>query len=137
VSFVGKVLLIDDDVAMLRTAARVLTRAGFEVKTHEGAFNATNAIARFQPDVALVDINMPFMSGDQLVLLLANQRATRHTQVVLFSSNDEASLRDLVQSSRAAGFIPKSAIGGSFAEKVAHFCEKAKGPYKGALPPEK
>jgi DNA-binding NarL/FixJ family response regulator len=132
VSFVGKVLLIDDDTAMLRTAARFLTRVGFEVMTHEGAFDATNAIARFQPDVALIDINMPFMSGDQLVLLLANHRATRHTQVVLFSSNDEASLRSLVQSSGAAGFISKSAIGSSFAQKVAHFCEKARSPYKPA-----
>jgi two-component system OmpR family response regulator len=123
-SYVGKVLLIDDDAIMLRTASRVLTRAGFEVMTHEGAFDATNAISRFRPDVALIDINMPFMSGDRLVALLAKQRTTR-TQIVLFSSNDEASLRDLVVSCGAAGFISKSAIGGAFTQIVADFCTKA------------
>jgi DNA-binding response OmpR family regulator len=123
-SFAGRVLLIDDDAAMLRTASRVLTRAGFEVMTHEGAFDATNAIARFRPDVALIDINMPFMSGDRLVALLSKQRGTR-TLIVFFSSNDEASLRALVASSGADGFISKSAIGGALAQRVAEFCEMA------------
>ena len=123
-SYAGKVLLIDDDAIMLRTASRVLARAGFEVMTHEGAFEATNVITRFRPDVALIDINMPFMSGDRLVALLAKQRATR-TQIVLFSSNDEASLRELATSCGAAGFISKSAIGGAFVEIVADFCDRA------------
>jgi DNA-binding NarL/FixJ family response regulator len=95
--------------------------------THEGSFDATNAITRFQPHVALIDVNMPFLSGDQLVPLLAKQRATRHTKVVLFSSNDEASLRALAKSSGAAGFISKSAMGGGFAERVADFCQDAAG----------
>jgi DNA-binding response OmpR family regulator len=124
VSYFGKVLLIDDDAAMLRTASRILARAGFDVLTHEGAFDATNVITRFRPDVALIDVNMPFMSGDRLVTLLAKQRSTR-TQIVLFSSNDETSLRALVASCGAAGFISKSAIGGTFIQMVAEFCNRA------------
>lgn len=125
-SYRGRVLLVDDDATMLRTASRVLSRAGFDVMTHEGAFDATNAITRFRPDVALIDVNMPFLSGDQLVQLFAKQRATKHIRVVLFSSNDEASLRALALSSGAAGFISKSDIGGGFAERVATFCQEAR-----------
>jgi CheY-like chemotaxis protein len=126
VSYRGRVLLVDDDATMLRTASRVLSRAGFDVLTHEGAFDATNAITRFRPDVALIDVNMPFLSGDQLVQLLAKQRATKHIRIILFSSNDEASLWALAQTSGAAGFISKSAIGGGFAERVASFCQEAR-----------
>src|SRR5262249_48633163 len=97
------VLLIDDDPHMLTTAGRLLEQHGVEVALHEGAFNATNAIARVQPDLVLLDINMPALSGDQLVPLLSRHRNARYVPIVFFSSNDEHSLRAMVRETGALG----------------------------------
>ncbi len=78
---------------------------------HEGAFNATNTIARVQPDLVLMDVNMPFLSGGQLFELFGRHRAVRHVPVVFFSSTDEQSLRTLVRESGALGYIMKSEMG--------------------------
>ncbi len=115
------VLLIDDDPHMLSTAGRLLEQHGFEVMLHKGAFNATNVIARVQPDLVLLDINMPALSGDQLLPLLSRHRSARHVPVVLFSSNDERSLRATARETGALGYIMKSDMAADFPEKVRRF----------------
>lgn len=128
-----RILLIDDDPLFLSTARRLLERAGIEVVLHEGAFNATNALSRHQPDLVLVDVNMPFLSGDQLVPLFAKQKGTRYAPVVFFSSNDEQSLRELVRNTGAAGYLMKSALGADFAQQVWALYDKVR--YKTLRPP--
>jgi DNA-binding response OmpR family regulator len=61
-----KILLVDDDPDLLGVTAFALQQAGFFViKAKDGA-SALEAFAREEPDLGVLDINMPHMSGFEL-----------------------------------------------------------------------
>jgi CheY-like chemotaxis protein len=61
------VLLVDDDALSLALAVRVLESHGLEVETATCAVAALAALERRQPDVVVLDIMMPGMSGAELL----------------------------------------------------------------------
>ena len=61
-----RVLLADDNVDAADTMSAVLQMSGHEVKTVYSGFEALRAAVQFSPDVILLDIGMPGMSGYQV-----------------------------------------------------------------------
>jgi DNA-binding response OmpR family regulator len=58
-----KILLVDDDPDLLAVTGFALQQAGFLVVKAEDGFAALDAFQREQPDLAVLDINLPRMSG--------------------------------------------------------------------------
>jgi len=69
-----RVLIIDDEEALLRTLGGLLTRAGFEVQTFSDALEGLTAAKEPDFDVALVDINLPNISGMELLRELKGRK---------------------------------------------------------------
>ena len=63
----SKVLVVDDDAAVLRSLSRVLKVAGFSVLTAETGTDAIAALEREDLDVVVSDIAMPGMDGIELL----------------------------------------------------------------------
>src|SRR5580698_513582 len=61
------VLVVDDDVALARALQRTLERAGFEVVVAEDGTQAVQTIMSRAFDVVVTDIQMPGMSGLELL----------------------------------------------------------------------
>lgn len=120
-----KVLLIDDDEAVLVTAKQLLENHGMSAMVYSQTFNRTGFVVAERPDLLLVDVNMPFLPGDELVKLMRQTPSLRDLPVVLFSSNDESTLRRMVRDTGAAGYIPKSSLGHDFAARVSRFLTSA------------
>lgn len=114
----AKVLVIDDDDDVLMVARRLLERAGYDVATCSGRFGRLTQVLEHAPDLVLLDVNMPVVSGDDLYALMVDEPALRHVPVVFFSSNDENDLRRMARRSGVAGYIPKSSLGSDFAARV-------------------
>ena len=64
------ILLIDDEQNILRTYKTVLERGGHRVSTASTAEEATRAFESEGADVIVTDMNMPGMSGIELVKLI-------------------------------------------------------------------
>jgi DNA-binding response OmpR family regulator len=62
-----KILVVDDDVSILRTLKRVLERDGYEVDTSETANEALLKLNWTHYDLALVDVILPDMKGTDLL----------------------------------------------------------------------
>jgi DNA-binding response OmpR family regulator len=54
-----RVLVVDDDPLILRAISKVLAREGFDVATASDAVPALDSAAHRQPDIVVVDFNMP------------------------------------------------------------------------------
>jgi DNA-binding response OmpR family regulator len=54
-----RVLLVDDDPLIRRALSKVLAREGFDVSTADDAIPALAEAANKQPDIVVVDFNMP------------------------------------------------------------------------------
>jgi CheY-like chemotaxis protein len=103
----GLILIIDDDTAHLESTRGILEADGYEVVTHERAFGATNVVRDLEPDLVLLDVNMPGLSGEHLFDIFRANPKTRDTPVVFYSSNDEDTLRSSVVRLGAHGYISK------------------------------
>jgi CheY-like chemotaxis protein len=74
-----RVLVIDDEMAVLRTVERLLSREGHEVMTAESASDAFFLLATFARsfDVILCDVHLPGMDGEAFLARLAPLDAAR------------------------------------------------------------
>jgi CheY-like chemotaxis protein len=105
-----KVLIVDDDAMHLYTTKELLQNDHIEVVTHRGGFGVTKLVSSMLPDLVLLDINMPGLSGDGLASLLRFNSATSKIPIVFHSSNDEDSLRESVETHGVRGYICKGNI---------------------------
>jgi DNA-binding response OmpR family regulator len=112
-----RVLVVDDDQDQLTLAERTLTSFGFDVRTHRSSLGVSNLVRTCAPDLVLLDVNIPALSGDK-VLTLARAQAPANTRFILYSASDESKLRALARASGADGYISKSTQGEELARKL-------------------
>ena len=78
-----RVLVVDDDSAVLQISALVLKERGFEVRTASDGFQALVELRRSMPDVIISDLRMPNMSGFELLSVV--RRRFPHIPVIAIS----------------------------------------------------
>jgi DNA-binding response OmpR family regulator len=100
------VMIVDDDPMILQVTGAVLERRGHRVLKRSSAIGTSVAISREQPDVVLLDVNMPGLSGDRLARLV--QPGGSGPVVILFSGIFEDELEELARTCGAAGVIAKN-----------------------------
>lgn len=102
-----RVVLVDDDPQQIEMMTRYLRLEGFDVTGTSEAIGASNVVRSFVPDVVLVDVQIPVLSGDRLLPLM-RKVAAPDTKFVLFSACDEEKLRTLARETGADSWISKS-----------------------------
>ena len=102
-----KVLVIDDDPAVLRSTSKLMVTLGWVVVTRNNAFSASLDIRVEAPDVVLLDIDMPALRGDRLVEILNAGRVHGRPQIVLYSGLGEKELEVRAIRSHADGWVRK------------------------------
>jgi len=68
-----KLLVVDDDPCVRELLSYVLAEIGYQVRTAEDGFSALDEIRREVPDVLLSDLNMPGMSGFELLVVVRSR----------------------------------------------------------------
>ena len=58
-----KVLLIEDEPNIIEAISFILSRDGWEVKTHANGHDAMDAVRRRAPDLIILDVMLPGKSG--------------------------------------------------------------------------
>lgn len=103
-----KVLIVDDDVTQLLVVKTWLERVGCEVLTRSTPFGTSGAILKSQPDVVLLDVEMPGLSGDLLADLISKQANRNPIGVIFYSGKKAETLGALAKQYQALGFIEKT-----------------------------
>jgi CheY-like chemotaxis protein len=81
-----RILIVDDYPMNIEVAAIVLRAEHFEVETAAGGIEALRKVASFEPDLILMDIQMPDKSGLEVTRELKSDPATRHIRIVAFTA---------------------------------------------------
>lgn len=100
-----RILLIEDNKAILQSIEFLLKDAGHAVVTDDSGEEFESLVLAEQPDVILLDIWLPRQDGRELCKQLKERKETQEIPVVLLSavSQNEAA----VEYCRADGYIPK------------------------------
>jgi DNA-binding response OmpR family regulator len=83
----GKILIIDDEVVLRQTLARVLQQAGFEATSAESAEQALAFLKSTAFDLVYLDLRMPGMHGLEVLRLIHEQYP--RLPVVLFTAQPD------------------------------------------------
>jgi two-component system, OmpR family, phosphate regulon response regulator PhoB len=67
------ILVVDDDLPILALMRSLLREFGFEAVTAESGREAIEAVRKRRPSAALIDKNMPGMTGAELIRALRNE----------------------------------------------------------------
>ena len=97
----GRVLLVDDNQDAADTASALLELSGYEVQVAYDPGVALNLLDRFTPDVAVLDIGLPGMSGYELAARVRVHPNGRNCYLVALTGYGTAA--DITRA-RAAGF---------------------------------
>lgn len=122
----GTVLVVDDDPIVLEVTRERLEDAGYKVHTREEALGTSQWTAEFQPDIVLLDVNMPALTGPDLANLLKKRRATKDVAIILYSSLESAELQAKVRATGAIGAIQKSGDARRFMEEFERLAARAR-----------
>ena len=79
------IALIDDDRNILTSISMALEKEGFMVQTYIDGENALVGLTRSPPDLAVIDIKMPRMDGEELLKRL---RKKTSLPVIFLTSKD-------------------------------------------------
>ncbi|MBN2369980.1 MAG: response regulator [Vicinamibacteria bacterium] len=112
-----RVLVVDDDPVSLTVIKAVLEDLGYDVSTRQRALGTSAVIADERPDVVLVDVSMPGLTGDGVVLLGKTNPAFDDVIFILYSGSRGADLEALVNKTGAAGGIVKTGNLAAFARE--------------------
>jgi DNA-binding NtrC family response regulator len=95
------ILIVDDEPAITETLSLIFSKHGYEMRAAHSAEEAIETIAVWEPDLAILDVNLPHMNGiDLAIVLQANRPACR---LVLFSGHP--STQELMEEAAKKGNV--------------------------------
>jgi DNA-binding NarL/FixJ family response regulator len=107
------VLIVDDHPSFRASARAMLESEGYSVVGEaESGEAALAAIDALEPDVVLLDVQLPDMSGFDVCQKVDRMHRAGRPAIVLVSSRDLDDYGDLVDTSCARGFVPKAELSG-------------------------
>lgn len=101
---VPKILVVDDDLAVLATIGLGLRKAGYQVLQVDSGVLAIQLCRREKPDLAILDISMPGMDGIEVARVLRNDTATPF--IFLSAYSDDSLVKSAVEAG-ALGYLIK------------------------------
>ena len=94
----GRILVADDDQSILKLLSIYLESSGYEVIRAVDGREALGLIQALEPDLAILDVLMPVMSGYEVCTILRDQPNTAAMPLILLSALNEVT--DKVQGLR-------------------------------------
>jgi pilus assembly protein CpaE len=81
-----KILLVDDDPAILRMLGMLLRHEGYQVQTANDGHEALEKAVAFRPDLIVLDIMMPDINGFDICQRLRGNPQTKHASILMLSA---------------------------------------------------
>ncbi len=82
----AKVLVVDDEPDIVRVIVKILESRKHEVATAADGPEALERIQENQPDVVILDLNLPKMDGFEVCRRIKDNSATMHIPVVMMTA---------------------------------------------------
>ena len=81
----GRILVVDDDESVRAVVVDALREAGFDAVHARDGFEAIRIARDRAPDLVVLDVTMPFISGDDVYQVLRSEHATRYVPIIFLT----------------------------------------------------
>ncbi len=80
------VMVVDDSLTVRKITSRMLTREGFEVATAKDGVDGLQQLQDIEPDIILLDIEMPRMDGFEFARNVRADNKAKHIPIIMITS---------------------------------------------------
>jgi chemosensory pili system protein ChpA (sensor histidine kinase/response regulator) len=101
------VMVVDDSLTVRKVTDKFLTREGYKVVTAKDGMDALEKLQEVQPDIFLLDIEMPRMDGFELAATLNSMEKTRDIPIIMISSRNIEKHQDHAKSLGVKEYLGK------------------------------
>jgi chemosensory pili system protein ChpA (sensor histidine kinase/response regulator) len=101
------VVVVDDSISVRKFVGRMIEKAGYRVKMASDGLEAAELIAQQGCHLVITDLEMPRMTGYELMAQLRQSPATRRIPVMVVTSRAGAKHRDRAMKEGAVAFLTK------------------------------
>jgi twitching motility two-component system response regulator PilH len=103
-----KIVLADDEKYIAKAYAEGLSRAGFDVTTADNGTEALEKIKAIKPDIVLLDLIMPGMTGFEVLKKMTGDSDLKRIPVFILSNLSQETDKDEAMKLGAKEFLIKS-----------------------------
>jgi CheY-like chemotaxis protein len=112
-----KILVVDDEESMRELLRLHLGNGGYDVITAEDAVAGGHLLLKEKPDLMIVDVEMPFMTGYEFVAAVKADPTTRHTPIVFLTT--DPGVAEQARKLKAHGYLTKPVLASRLLDTVA------------------
>jgi DNA-binding response OmpR family regulator len=103
----NKVLVVDDEHSLVQLCQIILESAGFCVRTALNGAEALDLIRQDMPDIVLLDVMMPGMSGIEVCRHIRQKFSAHKPCIFMYTADDSRETYDTSKTAGANAFITK------------------------------
>lgn len=120
-----KVLVVDDDPQIRKILTRMLAPATYEIRSADDGFSALETVREWDPDLVILDIMMPGMSGIEVCRQIREEKPGQNLQILMLSAKDSQSDRRRALEYGANDYVSKPFHIASLGRKIQYMFEKS------------
>ena len=105
-----RILLVEDDDALANVYQMRLQTEGFDVRRVANGEDALAAAISYKPDLVLLDVMMPKVSGFDVLDIIRNTPETANLKVIMLTALSQESDKERAESLGADDFMVKSQV---------------------------
>ena len=102
-----KVLLIEDEPNIIEAVSFILSRDGWEVKTHSNGHDAMEAVRLRVPDLIILDVMLPGKSGFDILNEIRGDSEFATTPVLMLTARGQMKDREMAERAGASQYMTK------------------------------
>lgn len=120
----SKIVIVEDNAQSARLAARLLRKAGHEVFTAEDGEIGLRTVFEHLPDLVLIDLGLPDIDGQTVIVLLREQPEMAKVPIVAFTAYPIEIAQNMAKQYGCSGVISKPIDTHLFAGQVEEFLKR-------------
>ena len=105
-----KILLVEDDASLAAVYRARLEIEGFDIKEVHNGEDALSAAVSYRPDLILLDVMMPKISGFDVLDILRNTPDTTNVRVIMLTALSQPKDKERAEKLGADDYLVKSQV---------------------------
>ena len=102
-----RILIVDDDLQVQKLFTIMLSSKKYEIETASSGFQAGAKVVKFKPDLILLDLFMPEMSGFEVCKQIKKGPETYHIKILALTGYDSKVNRERIMEAGADDYMAK------------------------------
>ena len=102
-----RVLLIEDEPNIIEAISFILSRDGWDVKTHSNGHDAIEAVRNRRPDLIILDVMLPGKSGFDILEDIRADPELAATPVLMLTARGQVKDREMATKAGASRYMTK------------------------------